>query len=39
MSKPAVGLDRQRPIDLLQTVQGAELVSDLLGRLEFNVYS
>jgi len=39
ISKPAVGLDGQRPIDLLQTVQGAELVSDFLGRLEFNVYS
>jgi len=39
MSKPAMGLDGQRPIDLLQTVQGAELVSDFLTRLEYGVYS
>ena len=39
MSKPAMGLDRQRPIELLQTVQGAELVNDFLGRLEYGVYT
>jgi len=39
MSKPAMGLDGQRPIDLLQTVQGAELVNDFLTRLEHGVYS
>lgn len=39
MSKPAMGLDGQRPIDMLQTVQGAELVSDFLTRLEYGVYS
>jgi len=39
MSRPAMGLDGQRPIDLLQTVQGAELVSDFLGRLEYGVYT
>lgn len=39
MNKPAMGLDGQRPIDLLQTVQGAELVNDFLGRLEYGVYS
>jgi putative toxin-antitoxin system antitoxin component (TIGR02293 family) len=39
MSKPAMGLDDQRPIDLLQTVQGAELVNDFLGRLEYGVYT
>jgi len=39
MSKPAMGLDGQRPIDLLQTVQGAELVNDFLSRLEFGVYT
>jgi putative toxin-antitoxin system antitoxin component (TIGR02293 family) len=37
MSKPAMGLDGQRPINLLQTVQGAELVSDFLTRLEYAV--
>jgi len=39
MSRPAIGLDRQRPIDLLLTVQGAELVSDFLTRVEYGVYS
>jgi putative toxin-antitoxin system antitoxin component (TIGR02293 family) len=39
MTKPAMGLDGQRPIDLLQTVQGAELVTDFLGRLEYGVYA
>lgn len=39
MSKPAMGLDGQRPIDLLQTVQGAELVNDFLTRLEHGVYT
>lgn len=39
MSRPAMGLDHQRPIDLLQTVQGAELVNDFLTRLEHGVYS
>ena len=34
MSKPAMGLDGQRPIELLQTVQGAELVNDFLTRIE-----
>lgn len=39
MSSHAAGLDGERPIDLLQTVQGAELVSDFLGRLEHGVYT
>ena len=39
MSKPAMGLDGQRPIELLQTVQGAELVNEFLGRLEYGVYT
>jgi len=39
MAGPALGLDGQRAIDLLQTVQGAELVNDFLTRLEFGVYS
>jgi putative toxin-antitoxin system antitoxin component (TIGR02293 family) len=39
MSRPATGLDGQRPIELLQTVQGAELVTDFLTRLEYGVYS
>lgn len=39
MSRPAMGLDGQRPIDLLQTLQGAELVNEFLGRLEYGVYT
>jgi putative toxin-antitoxin system antitoxin component (TIGR02293 family) len=39
MAKPALGLNRQRPIDLLQTVQGAEVVNDFLMRLEYGVYT
>ncbi len=39
VSKTAMGLDGQRPIDLLQTVQGAELVNDFLTRLQYGVYS
>jgi putative toxin-antitoxin system antitoxin component (TIGR02293 family) len=39
MSKPAMGLDGHRPIDLLQTAQGAEIVNDFLTRLEYGVYS
>lgn len=39
MGKPAMGLDGSRPIEMLQTVQGAEVVNDFLGRLEYGVYS
>jgi putative toxin-antitoxin system antitoxin component (TIGR02293 family) len=39
MSKPAMGLDGARPIDLLRTLQGAELVNEFLGRLEHGVYN
>lgn len=39
MSRPAMGLDGQRPIDLLQTHAGAELVNDFLIRLDHGVYS
>jgi putative toxin-antitoxin system antitoxin component (TIGR02293 family) len=39
MDRPAMGLDGQRPIEMLQTVQGAEIVNDFLTRLEYNVYS
>lgn len=37
--RPATALDRQRPIDLLSTTAGLELVSDVLGRLEYGVYT
>lgn len=39
LSRPAVGLGGQRPIELLRTLQGAELVHDFLGRLEYGVYA
>lgn len=39
MSNAALGLDGQRPIDLLETAQGAALVGDYLTRLEYGVYS
>jgi putative toxin-antitoxin system antitoxin component (TIGR02293 family) len=37
--EPATGLDRRRPIDLLSTPAGLELVEDFLGRLEYGVYA
>jgi putative toxin-antitoxin system antitoxin component (TIGR02293 family) len=38
LERPATGLDRQRPIDLLATPAGVELVEDFLQRLEYGVY-
>jgi putative toxin-antitoxin system antitoxin component (TIGR02293 family) len=39
LTRPAIGLDQQRPIDLLTTPAGVQLVEDYLGRLEYNVYT
>ena len=39
LKRPAIGLDRQRPIDLLTTPAGLKLVEDYLGRLEYDVYT
>lgn len=39
LSRPAIGLNRQRPIDLLATTAGVEIVEDHLERLEFGVYA
>ncbi|WP_018912850.1 antitoxin Xre/MbcA/ParS toxin-binding domain-containing protein [Thiomonas sp. FB-6] len=39
MDKPAMGLDGCRPIEMLQTLQGVEVVNDFLTRLEYGVYS
>lgn len=39
MARPAMGLDGERPIALMRTLQGAELVTELLGRLEHGVYN
>jgi putative toxin-antitoxin system antitoxin component (TIGR02293 family) len=39
LERPAMGLDRRRPIDLLATPAGAEIVEEFLGRLEHGVYA
>jgi putative toxin-antitoxin system antitoxin component (TIGR02293 family) len=39
LRRPAIGLDQQRPIDLLTTPAGVKLVEDYLGRLEYDVYT
>jgi len=38
IEQPAIGLDQRRPIDLLATPAGTELVEDYLTRLEYGVY-
>ncbi len=37
--RQAIGLDARRPIDLMATPQGAELVKTLLTRMEYGVYA
>jgi putative toxin-antitoxin system antitoxin component (TIGR02293 family) len=39
LERPAIGLDQRRPLDLLATPAGVELVEDLLERLEHGVYT
>jgi putative toxin-antitoxin system antitoxin component (TIGR02293 family) len=39
LERPAVGLDQHRPIDLLGTPAGVELVEDYLERLDYGVYA
>ena len=39
LERPAIGLDQRRPIDLLATPAGTELVEDLLERIEYGVYT
>lgn len=39
LERPAVGLDQRKPIDLLATPAGVELVEDFLARLEYGVYA
>jgi putative toxin-antitoxin system antitoxin component (TIGR02293 family) len=36
---PAMGLEQRRPIDLISTSVGTELVEDLLVRISYGVYS
>jgi putative toxin-antitoxin system antitoxin component (TIGR02293 family) len=39
LQRPAIGLNQRRPIDLLATPAGVRLVEELLGRLEYGVYT
>jgi len=39
LDSPAIGLDQHRPIDLLTTPAGLELVEEYLSRLEYGVYT
>jgi len=39
LAKPAMALDERRPIDLLSSPAGVEMVEQLLGRLEYGVYT
>jgi putative toxin-antitoxin system antitoxin component (TIGR02293 family) len=39
LERPAIGLNQERPIDLLQTPAGVELVETFLRRLEYGVYA
>ena len=38
LERPAIGLNQRRPIDLLATPAGVEMIEDFLERLEFGVY-
>jgi len=39
MGRPAIGLDGQRPVDLLATAEGAQQVEAFLVRLKHGVYT
>jgi len=39
MQRPAMALEQRRPIDLMTTPAGVELVEDCLQRLEYGVYA
>ncbi|HUG62382.1 MAG TPA: antitoxin Xre/MbcA/ParS toxin-binding domain-containing protein [Methylomirabilota bacterium] len=39
LERPAIGLDGRRPIDLLETPAGTEIVETLLGRIAYGVYA
>ena len=38
LNEPAMGLDGYKPIDLLTTTAGSELVETYLGQIEYGVY-
>ncbi len=39
MEEPAIGLDQRRPIDLLSTSAGMDIVKTFLERLQHGVYT
>ncbi|MDQ0392618.1 type II RES/Xre toxin-antitoxin system antitoxin [Labrys monachus] len=39
LEQPAIGLNQRRPIDLLSTPAGVEMVENYLERLEYGVYA
>lgn len=39
MLRPAIGLDQRKPIDLMATPAGVELVEEFLERVEYGVYA
>ena len=39
LDSAAIGLDRRRPIDLLKSTEGCEMVKTLLTRMEYGVYA
>lgn len=39
LSTPAMGLDQRKPIELLQSSEGTDLVKTLLTRMDFGVYA
>lgn len=39
LERPAIGLDRKSPIDLLATPTGTKMVDDYLTRIEYGVYT
>jgi putative toxin-antitoxin system antitoxin component (TIGR02293 family) len=39
INSPQLGLERRRPVDLLATAEGEQLVATLLGRIEYGVYT
>jgi putative toxin-antitoxin system antitoxin component (TIGR02293 family) len=39
MTRPAIGLDQRKPLDLMATTAGVEAVEDYLTRIEFGVYT
>ena len=39
LESPAIGLERRKPIDLLQSTEGTEMVKTLLTRMDYGVYA